>query len=107
MGLIVVLLVLGLMVFGVLGVALPVAMAREEKRNAAEGEALVERKDDVLNEAFDGRSAVTYQSTTRTLSPAVVIEGAVNRGYELISNTDMPNGASIRGRDLVFMRRRD
>jgi len=76
-----------------------------DKRNRADGALLTEGASELLDGLFNGRPVVTYQSTTRTLRPATVIEGAGERGYELISNTAMPYGDLIEGRDLVFSKR--
>ncbi len=96
--------VLGLMAFGVGGIWLLVALSRSSKANARTRDDLLGRTDDVLDGVFDGRPMVTYQSTTRTLPLGVVVEGAGARGYVLLSNTEMPYGDLIEGRDLVFSR---
>jgi|GEM_PF-1759783 len=95
----------GIAGLGAIGIWLAIEMARGGGRNLRERDELLVRKDQVLDEVFDGRPMVSYQSTIRTLPLPDVVDGAGVRGYVLASNTNMPNGDLIEGRDLVFTRR--
>lgn len=57
------------------------------------------RAPQLLDAAFDGRQAVVYPVSTRTLHSSEVIAGGLERGYKLVSNT---GGRSAR--TLVFER---
>lgn len=83
------------------GVAL---INRNREKGRAEGAALLEDKESVLDALFDGSPVVAYESTIRTLPVPVVTEGAIARGYELMSNTAMAHGELINGRDLLFQK---
>lgn len=57
------------------------------------------RAAELLDAAFNGKPAVTYPVSARTLHSSEVIEGGIERGYRLVSNT---GGRSAR--TLVFER---
>lgn len=99
------LLCLGVVGVGIFGLIMAGGISSGTTKARAEGEALAKNKDSVLDELFDGKPVISYQSTLRTLSVPIVTEGAIERGYELIGNTAMPYGDLIEGRDLMFKKR--
>lgn len=96
---------LAVMGAGVFGLVMAGAIGSGTSKARAEGEAMAQNKDAVLDAVFDGRPVVAYESTIRTLSVPAVTEGAIARGYELISNTEMAHGELVEGRDLLFKKR--
>ena len=80
------------LVVGVAIKAIDVVQARSRRAERA-------RAAELLDAAFDGKPAVTYSVSARTLHSSEVIEGGVERGYKLVSNT-----GSRSARTLVFER---
>lgn len=81
----VVLILLGLMMFGFFGFLVLAGVNRGQKKSEANAE-------QILDDAFDGTPHVTFKINMQTVKYETAIIGAQTRGYKLIHQADNQYG---------------
>lgn len=77
--------VFGLMLLGLFGFVVLAGVNRGQKKSEANAE-------QILDDAFDGSSNVTFKINMQTVKYETVIVGAKDRGYKLIHQADNQYG---------------
>lgn len=94
------LLCLGVMAFGVVMLFVLVSGGNAARKDAGVRNDKLARKDEVLDEIFDGQRVIALRIAPDTLPADVTIEGAGVRGYDLTSRTNVEDSSQVT--DLVF-----